>query len=364
MIESPKNPKTILLSKRWQHHTSSGGYDRLADFLPHPVIQRKPLTRFGRLMRRTIARWWAPPPMLVDYGYADLAAERRAFATAWLNRARVMHVLYGDEQLDLLLRLRRWLPAKLVATFHLPWFRSRQRFEAQRELISRSVDHFIAVSSDLAADLAAMFGEHRVSFVPHGIDTQVFQPTLRARPDGPLRLLTVGFHMRDLELVHRVADKSAHAGVPVLFQFVGPAHITPAFIGCDNVEVFSGIDEPTLIGLYQDADAALLPVTAATANNALLEATACGTPVISTDVGGIRDYLDDRAGWLLPKGDCAALMELICQLSASPDLCSLKKTSARELAESFAWPRVAAQCERLYVQVIGEQDKRPHVEYR
>jgi glycosyltransferase involved in cell wall biosynthesis len=357
MIEAAKTPNVILLSKRWQHHTSSGGYDRLADFLSHPVIQRKPLTRLGRLERRVAGRWWAPPPMLVDYGYADVAAERRAFASAWLNRARVVHVLYGDEQLDLLLRLRRWLPAKLVATFHLPWFRSRQRFEAQRELLSRSVDHFIAVSSDLATDLAAMFGEHRVSFVPHGIDTEVFRPTLCSRQDGPLRLLTVGFHMRDLELVHRVADKSAHAGLPVRFQFVGPSHIAPAFIGCDNVEVFSDIDESTLIRMYQDADAALLPVTAATANNALLEAIACGTPVISTDVGGIRDYLDDRAGWLLPKGDCAALMELVDRLNASPDLCSLKKSSARELAETFAWPRVAAQCERVYAQVIGEQDK-------
>lgn len=285
---------------------------------------------------------------MMDYCYEDRLAERRALLHTWRHPTRVVHVLYGDEQLDLLIRNRRLLRAKLVATFHLPFYRSRQRFEAQREMLSRGVDHFIAVSSDLAEDLGRMFGKDRVSYVPHGIDTSAFRPGDFPNRQGPLRLLTVGHHMRDLEVVHRVADYAAVNGLPVEFQYVGPTRAFDSFLGCDNVELLTDLNEAALIQLYRESDAVFLPVTSATANNSLLEALACGTPVISTQIGGIPDYLDASCGWLLPHRDYHAAAAVVTRLSERREECESKRDAARRKAMEFDWHRVARMCSGVY----------------
>ena len=67
---------------------------------------------------------------LLDYRLEDWLAEQQLLAKCLLNPPDVVHVLFGDEQLDLLLRRRRMLRCPLVATFHLPAERVRRRFRA------------------------------------------------------------------------------------------------------------------------------------------------------------------------------------------------------------------------------------------
>ena len=53
----------------------------------------------------------------------------------------------------------------------------------------------------------------------------------------------------------------------------------------------------------------------------ILEALACGTPVIATDVGGISEQIiDGEVGYLVPKGDAALMAERTRQLISDPHL--------------------------------------------
>ena len=149
-------------------------------------------------------------------------------------------------------------------------------------------------------------------FIPHGIDTDQFRPSEDTNTqDQRLRLLIVGEHMRDWATMHAMADFCAARRLPVEFDAVIPGYARAHFTGCANVRLHTGVPEGTLIALYQRADALLLPVTGATANNSLLEALACGTPAITTNVGGMTDYVDDASGWLFPPGETALVGELI-----------------------------------------------------
>ena len=206
---------------------------------------------------------------------------------------------------------------------------------------------------DLASELASLFGHSRVSFIPHGIDTDQFVDTdITKRPTEPLYLLIVGSHMRDLEMVHRLVDYAYFNRWNVKFEFVGAPSTHVSFLGCNNITLSSGISEEDLIVRYQSADALLLPLTASTANNSILESLACGTPVITTNVGGVKDYLTTSAGWILPQGDFTALVDLIQYLCSNKSLCTLKRAAARQQSLKFDWHGVASQYKQLYSRLL------------
>ena len=154
--------------------------------------------------------------------------------------------------------------------------------------------------------------------------------------------------MRDWETLHRVIDICSDCDFDVEFDVVTAKDCFAYFTGCKNVRLHAGISEQELIRLYQSADALLLPVVDATANNAALESLACGTPVISTAVGGIPDYVDESAGWLFKEGDVTAIVELIREMSANREIAHSKRQGARAKSLEFDWRQIRAQAQSAY----------------
>jgi glycosyltransferase involved in cell wall biosynthesis len=84
---------------------------------------------------------------------------------------------------------------------------------------------------------------------------------------------------------------------------------------------------PDLFRLYHESNAFVHVSLTEGLPQTVLEAQAFGTPVVATDVGGVRAAVDDgRAGLLVPPGDPSALADAVERLAADPDL-------AREVAE-------------------------------
>ncbi len=347
--------RTLFLTKRWQHHSPAGGYDQLAAAFPGAtVVRRVPVSsraaKIGDLMWHKWSRAWEN---LVDYQYGDYLAENRVLWEAARGGVDVVHALYGDEQLDLLLRRRRRLRARLVATFHLPTENVTQRWAHRQAHLLGGLDAAVVVSRTQLADYRRWLGEGRVVFIPHGVHTERFRPAAPAAPGERLRLLIVGEHMRDWDAMHRAADRCAAANLPVEIDAVLPRSCAQFFTGCDNVRVHHGVPEDALIELYQRADALFLPVTGATANNAVLESLACGTPVITTAIGGMPDYVDEASGWLFPPGERAALVDLIETLCRDRAAALAKRAGARAKALTFRWEEVVAQTRAVHEAVAG-----------
>ena len=127
--------RITCLVKRWDHHTASGGYDRLASAIGAKEVRRSIKNGIASRVAKKI--WYQGTKTrayLLDYQFGDWLAEQRLLAGCLIDRTDVVHVLYGDEQLDLLLRWRKLLHCPLVTTFHLPAERVIQRFtHFQRE---------------------------------------------------------------------------------------------------------------------------------------------------------------------------------------------------------------------------------------
>jgi glycosyltransferase involved in cell wall biosynthesis len=352
-FEAIESMHIACLAKRWQHHTASGGYDRLAREVGDTVFQR---AKGSGLLHRALRRLWRirsrTSLYLMDYRYEDFLAEWRLLARSWFQKPDVVHVLFGDEQLDLLLRSRWLLPSPLIASFHLPTFRVADRFEREQKHLLAGIEAAIVVSRCQLKDFQCWLGPDKVVYVPHGIDTRRFCPANNDPQRNQVRLIVVGEHMRDWEASHRIIDECRVRQLPVQVDIVLKQELWSVFSGCTNIRLHSGISEDQLLRLYREADALLVPVVDSTANNAVLEALACGTPVISNSVGGITDYVDETCGWLFGKGEVLGIVNLIEQFCKNPEIARSRREAARLKSLEFSWDRVARQMLAIYQAVI------------
>jgi glycosyltransferase involved in cell wall biosynthesis len=333
--------RVTCLVKRWNHHTDSGGYDRLARAVNATVIARKQIPGIvGKLANKV---WWRlakKPYLSADYQIGDWLAELQALVTSIFKRPDVIHVLYS-KQTNLLIKWRNILRCPLIVTFHGP----AEKFNHPR---ASNVDIAVVVARSQIEPLQRFIPSSKIFYVPHGIDTDRFRPDGEMLDPDKMRMLVVGEHMRDWLVIHRSIDEINYRGLNVQFDVVTNERYFPYLNGCDKVSCHSQIAETELIELYRRADALFLPLVDATANNSILEALACGTPVISTLVGGIRDYVDDESGWLLPIGDVVGHVKLIERLYDNRELARARRQAARTQALRFDWRLVAEQMFAIY----------------
>lgn len=349
--------RIICLTKNWDHHTASGGYGRLAQKMGATAITR---CRASGVLHSIIRSWWEKQSItkryLLDYQYGDMLAECTVLARSAARVSGIAHVLYGDEQLDLLLKWRSLLRCPLIATFHLPTRRVTERFERFQKHLLSGIDAAVVVSKCQLADFRQWLNPDRVVYIPHGIDVERFLPPAQHSIHPKVRLLFVGHHMRDWKTLRRTIDECNARNLPVLFECVVKEDRRFHFDGCANVTLHTEIPESSFIKLYQDADALLLPLIDSTANNSVLESLACGTPVISSKVGGMPDYVDDTCGWLFDKDDVHSTVSLIEAFSANKDLAQSRRAAARHKSLGFSWDCIASQMQRLYLSMI---DRKP-----
>jgi glycosyltransferase involved in cell wall biosynthesis len=109
------------------------------------------------------------------------------------------------------------------------------------------------------------------------------------------------------------------------------------------------VHEDRLPGLLNLADVFVMPTRVREMfGMAALEAQACGTPVIASDHGGLREVVPDDAGRRFPPGDAGALAELLGQILSDDALRDILGRGAAENAQRYGWDRVAAEFEAIY----------------
>ncbi|MBN1138741.1 MAG: glycosyltransferase family 4 protein [Anaerolineae bacterium] len=118
-----------------------------------------------------------------------------------------------------------------------------------------------------------------------------------------------------------------------------------------------GLDERVrLVGFVQDADLPALytlalvfafPTWYEGFGLPVLEAMACGTPVVAADNSSIPEAVDD-AGLLVPTGDPAALAHAISTLLREPVLRERLTVAGQQQAHGFTWEKGAQQLYRIY----------------
>jgi len=113
---------------------------------------------------------------------------------------------------------------------------------------------------------------------------------------------------------------------------------------------------PELLDLYRRAHVFVHVSMTEGVPKVLVEALGCATPIVATDVGGVRDLLDDgRAGLLIPPADLDALVSAITRLSSDAELRERLVERGLELAQELT---LETQSRRVADFIAGETGKR------
>ena len=100
---------------------------------------------------------------------------------------------------------------------------------------------------------------------------------------------------------------------------------------------------------YSSADVVVMPSLYESFGMAALEAMACGTPVVASDVGGLSFVVrDGETGYLVPENDPHMLAATIGCLLNDPALRARMGKRGAEVAREYAWSRIADEMEKLY----------------
>jgi D-inositol-3-phosphate glycosyltransferase len=126
-------------------------------------------------------------------------------------------------------------------------------------------------------------------------------------------------------------------------------------LGIGDIVTFLGAKDQDLLQYYYSAaEMVVMPSDYESFGMVALEAMACGTPVIASDVGGLAFLVKHgRTGYRVPARDPAALAARITQLLSDEALRRRIGHRAACWAESYAWPRIAERIEALYGEIIG-----------
>jgi len=180
-----------------------------------------------------------------------------------------------------------------------------------------------------------------------GVNCAQFAAGMRARPpgDGRMRVLLASRLLWDKGLAEFVAalrqlrlqGRTVHALLAGTPDPGNPATVPEATIRewvAEGLVTWLGhVDD--VAGLLGSVDVVVLPSHREGLPRTLVEAAACGLPLITTDVPGCREVVSDGVdGLLVPKGDSKALAQAIRRLQENPELARRLGAAARLKARS------------------------------
>ncbi|AGY56304.1 glycosyltransferase family 4 protein [Gloeobacter kilaueensis] len=261
----------------------------------------------------------------------------------------------------------------LVATFHPAFDRRRRNFAANTQYLmyqwyASTLANYdrVIIFSQAQKDLLIRLGvpERRIAVIPNGVDTSRYSPSY-SRIKADLRAKRLFVYMGRLTIeknVEQLLKAWKQAGMALLgarLAIIGDGPLK------SNLQGFYGLEEGVRwlgfvaseqrrIEILRGADVFVLPSLVEGLSISLLEAMACGTACVATDVGADGEVLSGGAGILVnPLRVRSELRTLLPVLSEQPEFTALLGQKARaRVIERYTLSANIRALERLYSEVL------------
>jgi glycosyltransferase involved in cell wall biosynthesis len=227
--------------------------------------------------------------------------------------------------------------------------------------VSRSaldtVEHFTGPSAKLRV-------------IPNGVDGTIFTPLPEGRQPDPSQIVYVGRIHRVkgvdvlLRAMRRLIDQRPHLRLVLVgggFPYRGyqieeeSLRALAADLGLGWRVEFTGGQPPGEVArIMRESAVLVLPSRAESFGSVLVEALACGTPVVATRCGGPEDIVTDEVGVMVPPEDDEALAGAFAHVLDHRSEYPPRRLRAYAL-ERFSWERVAGLTSELYREALRKR---------
>lgn len=298
---------------------------------PRVTFPRRCLGKLHSQLRR-----WPPRNQYNSF------AELHAWLLYRARRNSVLHLLRSEEHIHFLSLWER-PAANILGTIHLPVALWPEAYHKAVGRLSNAIVYFTAEIEKIGA----LMRRPNVAFVPLGADTDFFKPELSKVNSTP-RILYSGLYLRNEPMLVRVVQSIFQRMPEIRFDLLVPAHhrqqsALGPLAEHPAVTWHAGLDDKQLRELYQRSYLMLLPMNASGANTAVVDALASGLPLVTTDVGGIRDYGGGTVFPIVANNDDDGMIALIEQYLARRKWRDETAGNCRRFAEKHLSPQIVAQ---------------------
>ncbi len=288
-------------------------------------------TRFRRLMERLSFAWCGGLRHLINARYDVVIVNKPFdFPVLWLAKRRGMAsvTLFRSGGKDFFLCDRQFAGA---------------------------VDHWVSTSRYNAAQVEGRF-RRTVSIIHNGVDVEAFRPETVRPYSEFLTVVSVG-RLVGWKGIHVVIEAMADLPATVRFLVIGEgpeldalSHLAMRLGVRDRVEFAGRIKHSRLPSVLSATDVFVQPSIGEEAFGiSVVEAMACGLPVLASNNGGMREIvMPGETGQLLPPGDVSAWQRALAALLSDPVLRHTMGSAARQRAiDRFTWAANAAALEAM-----------------
>lgn len=258
---------------------------------------------------------------------------------------------------------------------------SSKKYQWMRRLYSPFVSHYLALSRDLASYLTdkVRISGKRITQVYNGVDAVRFSPTDDIQrpliPGCPFvgaqlwrvgtvgRMQTVKDQLTLTRAFIRALEIAPELKSRLRLALVGDG---PLREGCQLLLDTAGVsalswlpgERDDVPEIMRGLDCFVLPSLAEGISNTILEAMACGLPVVATDVGGNADLvIHGVTGQIVPAGDVDAMAHSLVQLASSPELAqSMGRAGRQRILEKFSLDAMVGTYQGLYDRLLGTSE--------
>jgi D-inositol-3-phosphate glycosyltransferase len=250
---------------------------------------------------------------------------------------------------------------------------------AGEQKVVQAADCILAPTIGEAADLVNLYGAdpRRVRVVAPGVDTDVFTPGDREEAKAALGLsgrIVVLFVGRLQPLKQPDVALRAIAGLAATSPAVaerltlvvvggpsGRGGVQPESLGKlaadlgigDVLRLEGTVPHQSIPAYYRAADATLITSRTESFGLVAIESSACGTPVVASDVGGLRVAVRDGVtGWLVPSFAPEAFADGLGRIVGDPALATAMGTAGARFARRFDWRRASIDLLAIYEDLV------------
>jgi glycosyltransferase involved in cell wall biosynthesis len=202
--------------------------------------------------------------------------------------------------------------------------------------------------------------QHKTSIIHGGVDINRFKPSELPRTGNVVFVGRILPH-KGIDILIRALPDSMELDIYGRSYSAVYREVLTDLAAGKKVTFHESADDDEIRRAYQSAGVMVLPSVYQSAHGpgspraellglTLLEAMACGTPVIATAVGGMPEIVsDDETGIIVPPSDIRALHEALNRIQTDADLWArMSTTAAIHVAGNFSWHAVAARCLTAY----------------